>query len=131
MVNLNYSQSSGLVTDSEGTIVAHGWAGNHEGKNNPDMQDKHNIGPLPRGLYRVGPWHTHGTIPGESGRLGPMVAHLEQIEGETFGRSAFFIHGPSSNPVRHGEESQGCIVIPYVERKAVRDLNPDTVTVTV
>lgn len=119
---LTYSQTQGLVLNESGTIVAEGWSGNHTGKNNPDMQAAHNVGPLPQGLYRVGQWQDHP-------RLGPMVVPLTQIEGETFGRSDFWIHGPSTAPSRYGQESEGCIVLPRADRQHVHDLNPGFVRV--
>lgn len=101
--------------------MAQGWAGHGEGKNNPAMQDCIGVGPLPQGLYRVGHWEAYH--PG----LGPLVTYLQQIEGETFGRSGFFIHGASSE--HPGEESKGCIVIPREGRDKVHDLNPDFIRV--
>ena len=118
---LTFSQSSGLITDEAGEHVALGWSGRGEGKDNPAQQDIRCQGPLPQGLYRVGTWGQHP-------RLGPLVAHLEQIEGETFGRDAFYIHGPSS--VNYGQESMGCIVVPRVGRQRVHDLAPDFIRVT-
>jgi hypothetical protein len=56
-----------------------------------------------------------------------MVAELLQVQGETFGRSAFFIHGPSSK--HYGEESMGCIVVPRPGRTHVKELDPKTITV--
>lgn len=123
-MNLNFSQSTGNITTDSGALVAKGWAGNGDGKNNPNMQSVHNVGPLPQGVYRVDPWEEN------HGGLGPIVAHLEQISGETFGRSAFYIHGPSMDKAHYGQESKGCIVIPRDQRLAVRARKPDTITVT-
>ena len=121
-ITLTYSQTRGSVTDESGALIAEGWSGHGAGKNNPDMQDAHNLGPLPQGLYRVGPWQTHP-------RLGPICAPLTQIEGETFGRSAFWIHGPSTAPSHYGQESEGCIVVPRADRLAIQALGPGFVRV--
>lgn len=126
-MNLNYSQTSGLVTDDEGNTIAKGWAGCGIGKNQPGMQAVPSVGPLPRGIYSVSDWHNHP-------RLGQMVARLIQTEGEAFGRNDFFIHGPSKDPKRFGQESQGCIVIPRPGREKVFELTRltgSTITVTV
>ena len=123
-MNLNYSQTTGQVTDDNGKSIAKGWAGNGCGRNNPTMQDVHCVGPLPQGVYKIGAWYDHT-------RLGPMVADLHQISGETFGRNDFFIHGPSSE--HYGQESKGCIVVPREDRQRIIALTPgpgDTVTVT-
>lgn len=120
---LTFQQSTGEIRDAEGAFIAKGWAGNHQGKNNPAMQAEHNIGPLPQGLYSVGAWeeqHAH---------LGPWVAHLQQIEGETFGRDAFYIHGAAVDPSRFGQESKGCIVIPRTGRMIVKAYAPDQIRV--
>ena len=123
-MNLNFSQSTGVVSTDSGAIVGKGWAGNGEGKNNPAMQEVHSVGPLPRGVYSVGQWEENH--PG----LGPIVAHLTQIQGDAFGRDAFYIHGPAVNPSKYGQESKGCIVLPREYRLAVKARNPDTITVT-
>ena len=122
-MNINFSQKTGRLTQDDGTYIALGWAGNGIGKLNPDAESMVAIGPLPRGTYQVGEWedqHPH---------LGPMVAALTQISGDTFGRSAFYIHGPAVDPVLYGQESKGCIVVPHFGRLAIKDLAPDTVTV--
>ena len=117
---LVYSQSSGVISvsiDNEGTepgVVATGWAGNHAGKNNPDMQDKPCVGPLPQGFYTICEWEEN------HGHLGPLVAFLKPDPGnEMFGRGDFFIHGPSGK--NWGQESKGCIVVEHDEREAVKD----------
>lgn len=116
---LTFSQTSGLVTDEVGNHVALGWSGNHDGKGNPAMQAVHCVGPLPQGLYRVDPWEE------QHGHLGPMVAHLEQVEGETHGRDGFYFHGPAQDPKHYGQESMGCIVVPRSGRLKVREAAPE------
>lgn len=128
-MNLTYFQSTGFLINDNGVTVAKGWAGNDSrpdtnpdhihGYNNPDAQNLHNIGPLPQGVYNVGAW-------GHYPKVGDNAAPLTQIEGESFGRSGFFIHGPGADPAN---SSEGCIVIPHNERLAVMALRPDTITV--
>lgn len=120
-LTLTFQQSTGLITDEAGEVVAHAWAGHGDGLNNPAMQEIHEVGPLPQGVYEVRPWEDNHPP------LGPMVAHLVQIEGETFGRDAFYIHGPSST--HYMQESKGCIVVPHVMRQKVHDLAPDFIRV--
>lgn len=112
-----YSQSLGML-HKDGDLVASGWAGNGEGKNNPAMQNVRCVGPLPQGLWIVGVWQDHP-------RLGHLVAPLTQIEGETFGRDSFFIHGPSKNKDHYGQESMGCIVVPIAGRIRVASALPE------
>lgn len=130
-MNLNYSITTGKITQDDGTVVATGWSGNNanptynpskvHGKNNPAMTKVRNIGSLPVGVYSVGAWGDHPP-------LGKHSALLTQISGETYGRSGFAIHGPSSKI--YGEESRGCIVVPHDPRLEIEALKPDTVTVT-
>jgi len=111
---LIYSQSSGIMT-RDGLQIAHGWAGQHDGKNNPDMQMVHGVGPLPQGLYTLDPWEE------EHGHLGPIVSHLTpDPENVMFGRDDFYIHGPSTG-ANYGQESMGCIVLLRTDRVGVRN----------
>jgi len=116
---LIYHQGSGLIRKVDGTFVALGWAGNGLGKNNPSWQHQKNEGPLPRGIYEVGPWEE------EHAGLGPIVASLKQIQGETYGRSGFYFHGPAMDSAKFGQESRGCIVVPRAGRLKVKDLAPE------
>ena len=116
---LIYSQSTGRMT-RDGVEIARGFAGNNyrpkenptgiKGRNNPDAQNLHCIGPLPQGLYRIGDWGVHPP-------LGPNSAPLTQVSGETFGRSGFFIHGPGgADP---DNSSEGCICLLPMPRLVV------------
>lgn len=124
-----YHQASGVLMDPTGLIVGIGYSGAAgTGKNIPSMQEIHNVGPIPRGLWSIsGPectvdlsvsspcpdchgtgWHTHG----------PFVLRLEPQAGtETFGREGFLLHGDSlSHP---GAASEGCIVMSRDVREKV------------
>ena len=114
-----YSQASGLLQTPEGQYVAFGWAGKGIGKKNPAMDNERCVGPLPKGLFRVGEWEE--THPG----LGPIVARLVQVEGETHGRDGFYFHGPASDPNHYGQESMGCIVVPRAGRLKAREAAPE------
>ena len=114
--SLFYSQSTGILSLPDGSPVALGWAGHGAAKNNPAKQGERAVGPLPQGLWVVGVWQDHP-------RLGKMVTPLTQIEGETFGRDAFFIHGPSRT--RYGQESLGCIIVPFSGRQKVKAALPE------
>src|ERR1035437_9434223 len=88
-----YSQTSGELRHN-GTHIGVGYAGGDkgshpEGKNNPDMQAIHGIGPLPVGLYTIAP-------PRHSPQLGPYVLDLSpDSTNEMCGRSLFQIMGNS------------------------------------
>lgn len=116
---LSFSQSTGIMS-LNGQPIAQGWAGNDSrpgvnpdhihGFNNPDAQSIHCIGPLPQGTYTIGVWGDHPVV-------GANSAPLTQVEGETFGRNGFFIHGPGADPAN---SSEGCIVIPHDQRLVVQ-----------
>ena len=131
--NLNFSVSKGIITDDAGNVITTlAFAGNDSrpgvnpnhihGYNNVAMESIHFIGPLPRGLYRVGIWGDHPPV-------GPNSAPLIWIGGPNdFGRSDFFIHGPATYDVLNS--SEGCIVVPHFDRLKIIVLNPSTITVT-
>lgn len=101
-----YCQRDGelsLDNSFEGT----GYSGTGEGRNNANAEKIEGIGPIPRGLYRIGSAYDHP-------HLGPCVMNLDPEPGtETFGRSLFRIHGDNS---RH-DASHGCIILgPAIRR---------------
>ncbi|WP_435953893.1 tlde1 domain-containing protein [Dryocola sp. BD626] len=103
-----YEQSTGrLYSGSE--LVETGYSGSLTNKNNPDRQHVKGMGPLPRGTYR---------ITGHSRSKGIYTIVLEQISGESFGRSAFRIHGERvKGPA--GFASEGCIIMSLSTRRRV------------
>lgn len=95
---------TGRLYDGTGKLVADGlYSGHGLGLNNPDLQAERGVGPLPVGVYRVGPLQ-------DGGRLGPNVMRLTQTFGVSYGRSGFFIHGASA--VHPAFSSDGCIIAP-------------------
>jgi Protein of unknown function (DUF2778) len=106
-----YSQKSGQL-DQDGNKVAIGYSGAANGKNNPELQNVHNLGPIPQGDWTItGP-------PADTKTHGPYVLRLTpEPETETFGRSGFLMHGDSKE--HPGTASQGCIVVPRAVREQV------------
>jgi hypothetical protein len=82
-----------------------------DGKNNPDLQNIHDVGPIPVGRYVIGTPHdtlTHG----------PFVLPLTpDADNEMFDRSCFLIHGDSV--VEPGTASRGCIIMSRAIRNEV------------
>lgn len=105
-----YDQSSGVLTRN-GSIISRGYAGRGKGKNNPAMQAAVAVGPIPQGLWKI-------TERYDSKNVGPYALKLVPEPGtNTFGRSAFRIHGDSiKNP---GTASHGCIILPRAVRVAI------------
>ena len=107
-----YSQPTGRMT-KDGLLLASGYSGNDEGKNNPNMQSVHNKGPIPVGLYTM-------LEPVDTDTHGPYVIRLEPDEqNEMFGRAGFLIHGDSID--HPGTASQGCIIMPRYARERLWD----------
>jgi hypothetical protein len=73
------------------------------GKNNPELQNVANVGPIPEGKYAIGSPH-------DSKEHGPFVLPLTpDPANEMFGRSDFLIHGDSKD--HPGAASRGCIIV--------------------
>jgi len=105
-----YQQSTGQLSHN-GRLVATGYAGKDEGKNIPDMQDRVDIGPLPRGNYTI-------TNPFHHPHTGPYSMRLQPSHGNVmYGRAGFLIHGDSIESP--GEASNGCIVMPPDVRRRI------------
>jgi hypothetical protein len=79
-----------------------GYSGKGIYKNDPAAQDMHDLGPLPRGFYTIGPAYN-------SPKTGPMSMNLApDASNVMFGRAGFRIHGDSIQ--EPGEASDGCII---------------------
>lgn len=99
-----YSQRSGEVKSPSGDHFLFGYAGNGPGLNNPDAQDVQNVGPLPRGKYRMSNFvQAHPTVGSCAIELSPYSTN------QMFGRSGFFIHGLAIMDPLHS--SHGCPII--------------------
>ncbi len=111
-VTWEFNSRSGVITSPANVMLGHGYAGNGKGLNNPKMEDVHNVGPIPRGVYNIGDFFN------DPGDKGPTVCHLTPREGtNTFGRSGFMIHGDT--PAANHTASEGCIVAPRFIRDAI------------
>ena len=105
-----YSQPDGNLSQ-DGAPIGAGYSGFAAGKNNPSMQEVHDIGPLPRGRYSIGPPH-------DTAEHGPHVMALTPDAGtDMFGRAGFLIHGDSlAHP---GAGSHGCIDLATANRHQI------------
>jgi hypothetical protein len=106
-----YSQGTGELRDPAGRLMHVGYSGKGPGRNNCDMQAVRQVGPIPRGHWVMGK-------PYDSRKVGAYAIPLKPSEGtETFGRSAFLIHGDN----RTHDASEGCIIMPRRVRNAIVD----------
>lgn len=108
-----YNQRTGAIARNNDNPIAIGYAGKGEHKNKPGSHHLRNLGPLPRGIYKINAPIDHRT-------LGPYAMRLTPAAGnEMFGRSQFLIHGDSiSDP---GNASEGCIILPKWARERIWD----------
>ncbi len=104
---MTYEQSTGYWRASDGRLLAECYSGFSTGKNNPDLQDKIGLGPIPIGSYTLGvPEHAG---PGETSPHGPYVIRLTpDPENEMHDRAGFLVHGDSIQAP--GTASHGCII---------------------
>lgn len=105
-----YIQSNGNLSHG-GALVATGYSGHGEGKNNPAMQSVRNVGPIPVGMYEIGPMMMH-----KDGK-GPIVMRLTAVGHEAFHRSGFLIHGDNADHTA----SEGCIILPRAIRQRIAE----------
>jgi len=107
-----YQQSTGKLTDPTGAWIGTGYSGHGEGLNNPAMEADPGVGPIPAGIWDIGP----ALDPPD--HLGPIAMPLTPLPGfDPHGRSAFFIHG--DNAAGDESASHGCIVIQRADREQV------------
>lgn len=105
-----YTQKTGWLSKS-GKNLYQGYSGSPAGKNKPQMEDQHNIGPIPTGNYKVGG-------PRNTDTHGPYVLPLTpDPKNIMFGRAGFLIHGDNVN--HPGTASEGCIILPRGARELI------------
>jgi hypothetical protein len=105
-VPLVYSQSQGTLAQN-GKVIARGYSGHGLGKNNPRMQARPNVGPIPVGRYSIGAPTTFKGMP-NSMPLSPTGPNPT-------GRAGFMIHGGNAA----GTSSRGCVILDPHVRAAI------------
>lgn len=94
--------------------VAKGYSGAGDLKNSPDTQCIGDLGPIPRGVYRIG----KPTTINAGGHLIHYALPLEPgKDTNTCGRSHFYIHGDSKT--FPGWASGGCIILSRKNREEI------------
>lgn len=110
-----FKQKSGDLyhADLFSVLLAHGYSGSPEHKNNPLSQQVQGAGPIPRGVYWIGE-------PRDTPLHGPFVLPLIAVNGTNlFGRSGFLIHGDSRE--HPGTASHGCIILDRATRERIHE----------
>lgn len=102
-----YEQSTGRLWH----LVATGYSGKEEAKNQPGLDAVKNRGPIPAGKWQMVSVFDHAS-------KGPICIRLEPYrDTDAHGRSGFLIHGDSVK--EPGTASEGCIILPREVRKAI------------
>lgn len=97
-----YEQLTGKMFDELGELSGVCYSGFRDGKNNPQFEMIHSVGPIPRGMYTI-------KAPRDTNTHGPFVLTLvPDDDTEMYGREGFLIHGDSIKSL--GTASLGCIV---------------------
>lgn len=102
MTEWQYSQSTGRLM-LNGKLVEIGYSGHGEGLNNSECQAIPDVGPIPVGLYKLGPVR-------DSIRVGKLSIDLDPVGHNACGRTALMIHG--DNKKLDKSASHGCIILP-------------------
>ena len=109
-----YTQDKGALRNPQGVVQGFGYSGNTWGLNNPAAQFQVGVGPIPVGLYTIGPPHN------PIDHLGPLALPLwPDRANQMHGRSGFFAHG--DNPALNHSASNGCIVLGHYLRVMLHD----------
>lgn len=113
--------SEGLLYQMDGafalTKLGQGYSGDAEHQNQPASTHLINEGPLPVGLYLIGPVRDVN-----GGPHGPFVLPLRPASVNLmYDRKDFLIHGGKSSdiPGQPGTASEGCIVLPLPIRQKI------------
>lgn len=104
-----YRASDGELSH-DGEFIGTGYSGFDTGRNNPALEAVADVGPIPRGHYRI-------DAARYSPRLGPIVMNLDPVEHDACGRLLFRIHGDNANH----NASHGCIILGPSIRRLIAD----------
>lgn len=91
-------------------------------RDNYDYEGARDLGPIPRGEYRIGPAYDHP-------KLGKITMNLTPLFHQALGRTNFRIHGNNKS----NDASTGCIILDKEFREAVAEAvrNGDTLLTVV
>lgn len=96
-----YQQSTGRLS-LDGKEIGSGYSGKGAGLNNPKLEDKKDVGPIPRGLWSIGEAFTHE-------KYKTLTMRLTPVDHDARGRDSFLIHG--DNKKMNNTASKGCIIL--------------------
>lgn len=105
-----YQQSTGDLWHF-GSYEGRGYSGHGAGLNNHALEADAGVGPVPVGMWKIGPAH-------RSLHTGPITMNLDPVAPNTaHGRSLFRIHG--DNSAANHSASRGCIILGRALRQVI------------
>lgn len=126
-IALVYSQKEGTLMDMEDRLVGQGYSGAPGHVNDPDSQGKKDLGVIPEGTWTIGAVTESSK---DTRGKGENLIKLEPDEDTKarLGRmkpprdpDTFYIHAGKHDP-NDRTASQGCIIMDWNERRAIREL---------
>jgi len=114
-----YKQSTGDLWHA-GSYEGRGYSGHGEGVNNGALEADPGVGPIPKGLWKIGPAHT-------SPHTGPITMDLTPVGHDAHGRTLFRLHG--DNDALNHSASRGCIILGRALRLAISASGDDDLKV--
>ena len=126
-IALVYSQKEGTLMDMEDRLVGKGYSGAPGHVNDPDSQGKKDLGVIPEGTWTIGEVTESSK---DTRGKGENLIKLEPDEDTKarLGRmkpprdpDTFYIHAGKHDP-NDRTASQGCIIMDWNERRAIREL---------
>jgi Protein of unknown function (DUF2778). len=124
--HLGYKQKTGDLTGLNGAHMGKGYAGQKEGKNNPDAEDVEGVGPIPQGNWRIQKEVDKATRekngwPEPAFKLKPDPETEKRVRAMGRNPDSFYVHAKSAQPERQGNgDSEGCIALDKPQRIALR-----------
>lgn len=110
----SYDQSTGRLSH-DGIVIAIGYSGHLDGKNNPAMESHSSLGPCPRGMFTLELIKDASGVPCDyEEKRAPVFRLIPDASTEMFGREGFLMHGDSITAP--GTASLGCIVVSHDAR---------------
>lgn len=106
-----YKQSTGTFENPVYGLKFKGYSGQGTGLNNPELEHVPNYGPVPAGVWNIGPAFRHKA-------KGPVCMRLTRADGsKPHDRDGFLIHG--DNKALNKTASEGCIILGLTARQDI------------
>ena len=106
-----YEQATGRISHG-GAPLTTGYSGHGTGLNNPSAEQRHDMGPIPKGHYKIGPM----TASPQTGTFTMVLTPMPATH--VYGRSGFAIHADNTQH-NHSASTGSIVVIEEAHRAAI------------